>query len=37
MIRNLTQYLKKYSYEEITTFKFPFLNIKDSLFIRKKN
>lgn len=29
--------LKKYGYEEIATFKFPFLNIKDSLFIRKKN
>ena len=34
---SIKQSLKKYGYEEITTFKFPFLNIKDSLFIRKKN
>ena len=34
---SIKQSLKKYGYEEITTFKFPFLNIKDTLFIRKKN
>ena len=34
---SIKQSLLKYGYEEITTFKFPFLNIKDSLFIRKKN
>jgi len=33
---SIKQNLKKYGYEEIATFKFPFLNIKDSLFIRKK-
>lgn len=33
---SIKQNLKKYGYEEIATFKFPFLNIRDSLFIRKK-
>jgi hypothetical protein len=35
--KSIKQNLQKYGYEEITTFKFPFLNIKDSLFIRKEN
>lgn len=35
--KSIKENLEKYGYKEITTFKFPFLNIKDSLFIRKEN